>query len=64
MLKYGETTNSSHRYTKKYLQNNNAEMQIEIQGTKREMHQWQHEQILDYKNINNELRPPLNKSDY
>ena len=32
-------------------------------GTKRQMHQWQHEKILGYK-AENGVRPPLNKSDY
>lgn len=30
----------------------------------REMHDWQHEKILDYKANNNGQRPPLNKSDW
>jgi hypothetical protein len=37
-------------------------MKIEAKGTKREMHDWQHDKILEYKSKNNGQRPPLNKS--
>ena len=33
----------------------------EIRGTKREMHYWQHEKIIDYMYVTDQ-RPPLNKS--
>ena len=36
----------------------------EASGSKREMHTWQHERILEYKERNGGKRPPLNKSDY
>lgn len=64
VLKYGETTRGEKRYTKKYLNENNARIEFQANGTKREMHDWQHEKILDYKANNNEQRPPLNKSDW
>lgn len=38
-------------------------IEFQTNGTKREMHDWQHEKILDYKTNNNEQRPRLNKSD-
>jgi hypothetical protein len=63
-LKYGETTRGRKRYSEKYLESNNAEMVFEAQGTKSEMHQWQHDKILDYKADNAGNRPPLNRSDY
>ncbi|WP_286184701.1 RHS repeat-associated core domain-containing protein [Pantoea sp. Cy-639] len=65
VLKYGETTMGKRRYTEEYLKKNNAYMQEEVSGTKREMHAWQHEKILEYKAADKEgRRPPLNKSDY
>ena len=64
VLKYGETTRGEKRYTQKYLRENNAEINFQASGSKREMHDWQHEKILDYKANNNGLRPPLNKSDW
>ena len=64
ILKYGETTRGTKRYSQSYLKENNAEMLFEEQGSKREMHQWQHEQILEYKDQNGGNRPPLNKSDW
>ena len=64
ILKYGETTRGENRYTKKYLKENNAYMDFQANGTKREMHDWQHEKILEYKANNNGQRPPLNKSDW
>lgn len=39
-------------------------MDFQANGTKREMHDWQHEKILEYKANNNGQRPPLNKSDW
>ncbi|MGH2433523.1 MAG: RHS repeat-associated core domain-containing protein, partial [Pseudomonas sp.] len=64
IMKFGETTMGTRRYTKAYLDKNNVNMQIEVSGTKREMHAWQHRQILDYKAHNGGGRPPLNKSDF
>jgi hypothetical protein len=64
VLKYGETTLGTRRYSKKYLEHHNARMQFEARGTKREMHKWQHEKIREYREQNGGKRPPLNKSDY
>ena len=64
VLKYGETTRENRRYSKKYLKDNNAYMDFQAKGSKKEMHDWQHEKILDYKDNHNGARPPLNKSDW
>jgi hypothetical protein len=64
VLKYGETTLGKGRYTKQYLKDNNAEIIFEAKGTKAEMHKWQNDKILKYKQVNNGQRPPLNKSDW
>ena len=61
ILKYGETTRGEKRYTQKYLDENNANYFTEAHGTKKEMHYWQHEKILDYMYVADQ-RPPLNKS--
>ena len=45
----------------KVLDNNNAVYVSEIRGTKREMHYWQHEKILDYMYVTDQ-HPLLNKS--
>jgi RHS repeat-associated protein len=63
VVKYGETTMGTKRYTKKYLEENNVQMQFEAAGTKREMHTWQHEKILEFKE-NHGAGPLLNKSEY
>jgi hypothetical protein len=62
--KYGETTRGEKRYSKKYLEQNNVKMEFEANGSKREMHGWQHEKILDHKANNGGARPKMNKSDY
>ncbi|TAD86854.1 MAG: hypothetical protein EAY75_06925, partial [Bacteroidetes bacterium] len=70
--KYGETTRGEgkfgkgkqKRYTKKYLKENNVYYQKEVDGTKKGMHSWQHQQILKHKKANGGERPGLNKSDY
>ncbi len=64
VMKYGETTMGSRRYSKKYLNENNVEMVEEASGTKKEMHAWQHEKIVEYRAANGGNRPPLNKGDY
>ena len=51
VLKYSETTQGNKRYTKKYLNDKNADMDFQAKGSKKEMHDWQHEKILDYKTI-------------
>jgi hypothetical protein len=64
VMKYGETTRGTKRYSQNYLKENNLEMQFEAKGTKKEMHDWQHDRILEYKNEYGGKRPPLNKSDW
>lgn len=64
ILKCGETTRGTKRYTKKFYARHNAYMQPEAHGTKREMHYWQHDKILKYKSAHGGKRPPLNKSDW
>ena len=63
VLKYGETIHPERRYTQSWLTGNNAELQIEQVGTKQDIHAWQHDQIVQYKEANGS-RPPLNKSDW
>jgi RHS repeat-associated protein len=63
VLKYGETTQNTKRYSKSYLEKHNAAMKFEAKGTKRQMHDWQHDRILEHK-AQHGVRPPLNKSDY
>lgn len=63
VLKYGETAYPATRYSQTFLNKNNAEMLVEVQGPKLEIHNWQHQQILNYK-VQNGVRPPLNKSDW
>ena len=64
VMKYGETTRGTKRYTQKWYRENNYRMVIMATGTKKQMHQWQHEKILQYKKNNNGERPKLNKSDW
>ncbi|MDT8927081.1 RHS repeat-associated core domain-containing protein, partial [Pseudomonas taiwanensis] len=64
IMKYGETTMGTRRYPEKYMRQNNLEMFREASGSKREMHSWQHEKILEHKAKNGGDRPPLNRSDY
>ncbi|VEJ57114.1 Cell wall-associated polypeptide CWBP200 [Pragia fontium] len=64
VAKYGETTQGDKRYSQKYLDDNNVDMFFEEKGTKKEMHSWQHDKILDYKANNDGERPRLNNSDY
>ena len=67
ILKYGETTMGVNRYSKTYLNNlvpGGADMRFKASGTKYDMHYWQHNMIIDYKNHHNGNRPPFNKSDW
>ncbi len=64
VLKFGETTRGQKRYSRRFLRKHNAEMVFEVQGTKREMHYWQHEKILEFKANHAGKRPPLNFSDW
>lgn len=50
--------------TPKSILKNDLNYRKEISGMKKEMHQWQHDKILDYKMNNGGNRPILNKSDY
>ena len=63
ILKYGETTRGYRRYSKKYLKEINAYMDFVVDGTKSEMHSWQHEMIENYVIITGH-RPPLNLNLY
>lgn len=66
ILKYGETTMGTQRYTQKYLNNlvpGGAVMDFRASGTKYEMHYWQHNMILEYTEMHGK-RPPFNKSDW
>ena len=66
ILKYGETTMGTQRYTQKYLNNlvpGGAIMDFRASGTKYEMHYWQHNMILEYTEMHGK-RPPFNKSDW
>ncbi len=66
VVKFGESIDPAHRYTKKFLNGENPigtplDMTVVISGTKRDIHIWQHEQILDFYEVVGEL-PKLNKS--
>ena len=66
VVKFGESINPSRRYTKKYLSGTNPinrplDMTVVISGTKRDIHLWQHEQIVDFVEVVGEL-PKLNNS--
>ena len=64
VMKYGETTKGKKRYPESYIDKNKVDFTQEASGTKREMHVWQHERILEYKANHEGKRPPLNKNDY
>ena len=61
VLKFGETTRGKYRYTQNYLDENNAYIDFVKQGSKAEMHTWQHNMIKNYYSRHGSL-PPLNKS--
>ena len=63
VMKYGETTKGVNRYTKKFYKENGVYMHIMSEGTKYEMHWWQHNKILEYTKKMG-VRPPLNKSNW
>ncbi len=50
-------------YTNKYLNSIGADMKFMAEGTKYEMHYWQHKMIINYTKANG-VRPLLNKSDW
>ena len=64
ILKYGETTLGTSRYSQSYLDKIEADMSFEAEGSKAEMHAWQNDQIIQYKAANGGVRPLLNKTDY
>ena len=61
ILKFGETIHPNSRYTREYLNNNNAIMKIMDSGSKVDMHNWQHDMI-EYYFDKYKILPPLNKS--
>ena len=63
VMKYGELRRKK-RYSTAYLKSETVTMDFEETGTKREMHRWQHEKILDHKVRHDGRRPRLNKSTY
>ena len=63
IMKFGETTRGVKRYTNKFYTDNGVKMNIIARGSKREMHFWQHNQILDYTKKYGH-RPPWNKSNW
>ena len=60
-LKYGESIHGTKRYTQKFYDENNCYMKIIKSGSKRDIHIWQHERIVEYFDEHGYL-PPLNKS--
>ena len=61
IMKYGESIDPQKRYSQAELDRYNADMYIQVQGSKREIHNWQHEKILDYMYVTDQ-HPLLNKS--
>lgn len=59
VLKYGETLYPESRYSGKYLDSNNAYMEVLTSGSKYDIHMWQRNSILEYTKVYNEM-PPLN----
>jgi len=64
ICKYGETTCGLDRYSQDFLDEENVDMIFEESGSKRDMHEWQHEKILEFKDANDGERPRLNLNDY
>ena len=61
IMKYGETTRGTKRYTQKFYRENDVYMEPMAKGTKYEMHYWQHERIQTFFNKYGHV-PPMNKS--
>ena len=61
IMKFGETTRGIKRYSAKFYRENGVYMDMITQGSKYDMHHWQHHQIIDYYNKYGH-RPPWNKS--
>lgn len=72
IVKYGETTRGDRkfgkgkqkRYSKTYLKKKRLIYVKEKEGSKKQMHTWQHDKIMKHKKRNNGKRPRLNKNDY
>ncbi len=64
VCKFGESIRPKQRYTKEYLKDNGVNMKIVKKGSKKAIHDWQHEMIINYKKRHNDERPRLNLSDY
>ena len=60
IMKFGETINPGRRYTNKYLNQNGYRMLILECGSKPDIHMWQYDMNMYYKNKYGML-PPLNK---
>ncbi|RCW87062.1 RHS repeat-associated core domain-containing protein [Paracoccus lutimaris] len=65
ILKFGETSSPipTQRYSARFYRTHNARMIPVKVGTKAEMHRWQHERIMQYKDRHG-VRPALNKCNY
>ena len=61
VLKYGESKNPYKRYSQKWLDSRGYSVQIKVAGTKRGVHAWQHDKIVNYAIITGQ-RPRLNRS--
>jgi RHS repeat-associated protein len=63
VLKYGETTSPRTRYTDTFLRKNGICCQVEVYGSKTDVHAWQHDMILQYISENG-TRPAMNRSNW
>ena len=61
ILKYGESIKGTKRYTYKFYEKNDCYMDIIISGSKKDIHNWQHNMIVEYVNKYGH-KPPMNKS--
>ena len=61
IMKTGETTRGYKRYTQKFLRENNVDKKFIKSGSKREIHNLQHQELLDFFTKNGAL-PKLNKT--
>ena len=62
--KFGDTINKDGRYSKVWLRKHQLKVVIEAAGSKRAMHQLQHNKIMNFKMLNGGKRPDLNRSDW
>jgi hypothetical protein len=63
ILKYGETISPRTRYTDTFLRENGICCQVEVYGSKADVHAWQHDMILQYIRDNG-TRPTMNLSNW